>query len=130
VIPGKYRVSIPVLVALACLSAPDAGRQGETGMSLEWLASDASATAMTQLCSERALGQPASLVFELIQPGDSETEQAELLAAHAREIVNFEWNPATSELSYRTTTATRIFSDLERSSSQAALPAGLSCGSR
>jgi hypothetical protein len=128
--PGKYTVSIAVFAALACFAARDAGRDSLTGMGMGWLAAEDPATRLAQLCSESLTGQPASLVFERIQPGDPDAELPELLAANAREVVNFEWNAATGELSYRTTTATKIFSDLERSSSRGASPVGLSCGSR
>ena len=82
------------------------------------------------LCGDPVVGEPTTLVFESIQPGDVETELPELLAANAREVVNFEWNPSTGELSYRTTTSTKIFSDLERPSTQTSFQALRSCGSR
>lgn len=125
---GKHTVSIAVFVALACFAARDAGRVSQAGLEMGWLAAEDSALA--QPCSEAVTGQPASLVFERIRLGDADTDLPELLAANAREVVNFEWNPATGELSYRTTTATKIFSDLERASTRAASPADLSCVSR
>lgn len=128
---GKHTVSIAVFVALACFAARDAGRDSQAGLEMGWLvAADHPALALAQPCSEAVTGQPASLVFERIRLGDADAELPELLAANAREVVNFEWNPATGELSYRTTTATKIFSDLERASTRAASPADLSCVSR
>lgn len=96
---------------------------------MEWIVAEPGIS-MTRLCSEPVIAEPTSLVFERIEVGEAEDDLPGLLAANAREVVNFEWNAATGELSYRTTTTTRIFSDLEHSSSQGASPAGRNCGSR
>jgi hypothetical protein len=125
---GKHTVSIAVFVALACFGAREAGPDRAVDAELGWIVAD-SASTMAQVCRDTLSAQPASLVFETISLEDADPGYPELPAYHAREVVNFEWNAATGELLYRTTTATKIFSDLEHFSSQDASPAGPSCGS-
>jgi hypothetical protein len=131
--PGKHTVSIAVLGVLACFAARDAGNalsDEPAALELGWAEALESVPAKAEACSGILTDQPARLVFERISLDEADAGHPELLASHAREVVNFEWNAATGELSYRTTTATKIFSDLEHSSTQAASLAGPSCVSR
>jgi hypothetical protein len=93
--------------------APEAGRRAELVTVDGWLIADFAATtrlASATVCSDEA-ASATTLVFERIS-GD---EQHPLTVHPAdREIIDFEWNPESGELTYRTTTATRIFSDLEQ----------------
>ncbi|HEX6636868.1 MAG TPA: hypothetical protein VF033_04350 [Steroidobacteraceae bacterium] len=126
---GKYRVSIGFLIA--AFMAVDAGRVGESGSGAMWIAPEfvSAARISSTPCGQTASLEPRELVFETIEPGEFDAREARELTAAAREIVRFEWNPATSELRYDTAAPTAVFSDLVPFSSRAEAR-GLRCVSR
>jgi hypothetical protein len=131
-VKSGYRTVSISLALLAVLSAPDAGRDGESGTGAMWIAPElagaATPTAQAQPCSQSIALHARELLFETIGPGEG---RASPLLAHAsREMVRFEWNPATGELSYDTDAPTGVFSDLAASSRLSDHPAPSSCGSR
>lgn len=75
--------------------------------------------ANAEACAHRLPAGREELTFEIIPA--HEADDPAVVVAQTREVVDFDWNPATGELSYRTTTATRIFNDLEDSIQRAAL---------
>lgn len=113
---GKRTVSIH-LFALAALSAAAlAGRVGEDGTGTLWIAPEliASATPLADACAFPARTQPVELRFEMLHPDDIDSH-APLLAGLTndhREVVDFDWNPATSELQFRAASGSQVFSDL------------------
>jgi hypothetical protein len=110
--------------------ATDAGRDSENGTGAMWVAPELVAgSARVQTCSQQA-GQRSELVFETLQPDDIDSELPRLLAMAGREVVDFEWNSATGELSFSTTAPSSVFSDLGLPTSPASAHQGLSCGSR
>lgn len=111
--------------------AVDAGRVGESGSGAVWIAPELLATAPPAAtpCSQKTSLQPRGLVFETIEAGEVDAQQARELTAAAREMVRFEWDPATSELRYDTTATTAVFSDLVPSS-PASAHRGRTCVSR
>ena len=112
------------------LAATDAGRVGESGTGAMWVAPELLLDApAAQPCSQPAAFRTRELVFETVELDDIDAELPRQLAASAREVVAFEWNAHTGELSYNTTAATRVFNDLAPSS-PASAPSGPSCGSR
>ncbi len=80
-------------------------------------------------CSQSAALSRPDIVFETLDPGEIDEELPRHLANAAREVVNFEWHPATGELSFSTHARTNVFSDLAPSSSIFAASAP-NCGSR
>ena len=127
---GNHAVSIAVLTFVV-FTATDAGRENPGGTGALWVAHelDASPTVDNRIqpCNQPA-GPRTELVFEMLEPDDIDTELPRLLATGAREVVDFEWNQATGELSFSTTAASTVFSDLQFPTSQASAPPHLSCG--
>lgn len=117
------------LALLAALGAPDAGRDDENGTGALWVAPElvAAASHLVQPCGQSAAFHARELVFETLDPGERDDPPAP--AAAGREMVRFEWNPATGELSYDTSAPSGVFSDLATSSRISARHSR-SCGSR
>jgi hypothetical protein len=91
--------------------AGHAGRVGETGVDALWLAPElVEAGAVATHCSQ-PVTQTRELAFEILDPAEIE-QLPRHLSAGAREVVDFTWNPHTSELSYSTTSDSAVFSDL------------------
>src|SRR5262245_64604761 len=107
---GYGMVSISLLMLAVC--AADAGREGETGTGAMWIAPELAREPTALTCAQSASVRPRDLVFETIEPGEVDEEEIRLLSMAGREVVSFEWNPATGELSYSTTAPTAVFSDL------------------
>ena len=107
--------------------ATDAGRESETATGALLVAPELVANPRVQACSQPS-GQRAELVFEMLDPHDIDTDLPRLLATGAREVVDFEWHEATGELSFRTTAASTVFSDLQYPASQAFARQRLNCG--
>jgi hypothetical protein len=108
---GNNKVCLAVLACI--LASPHAGQESETGPGAVRVASELVAEALAvQHCAQQA-GQRAELVFEMLEPDDMDTDLPRLLATGAREVVHFEWNQATGELSFSTTAASTVFSDLQ-----------------
>jgi hypothetical protein len=129
-VKGCVSVSIGFLL-LATIVSPQAGRIGEGGAGAVWIAPELVATRpvpTAQPCMQTAALRTRTLVFETLEPDEGGIDEGALLTA-SREVVSFEWNPATGELSYDTSATTGMFSDLA-ASSPAALRAARSCGSR
>ena len=124
---GKLTVYI---YAVAMLSAATvAGRVGEDGTGAMWIAPELlePAASITANCGQPTRIQTVDVKFEILELGDVD-ERADRLADN-HEAVDFEWNPASSELSYRTSSRTSVFNDLALPSvGESALAA--SCGSR
>jgi hypothetical protein len=123
---GKYAVSIALLTVVV-LPATDVGRERETGTGAVWVARGLVANPSVQTCSQLA-GHRQDLVFEMLDPRDIDTDLPRLLATGAREVVDFEWNEATGELSFSTTASSAVFSDLQYPTSQASAIRRLNCG--
>ena len=122
--------SVSLLLLFAALTAADAGRVGESGTGAMWIAPELlEAHATAQTCAQTASMTSRELVFEMLQPDDIDADLPRLLATASREVVDFEWNPATSELRFTTTAPTAVFSDLELSA-QASVALPMNCGSR
>jgi hypothetical protein len=126
---GNRKVSA-CLALFAVLAAPLAGRHAENGTGAMWIAPELvdAATPVTQPCSQSAALHAREIVFETLSPGEP-VDDARLLATASREMVRFEWNPSTGELSYDTSAAGGVFSDLA-TSSRISGPPPSSCGSR
>ena len=117
-------------MSVAFLAAADAGRLGEGGTGALWIAPElVEGAPPAESCSQRAAVQPRELVFETLQPENFDAELPGQLALGARGVVAFEWNAGTGELSYTTSTAAGMFSDLAPSL-VAYLPSGPRCESR
>jgi len=121
-------VSIHLFAVAALFASALAGRVGEDGTGAMWIAPELvqAADPLASHCSLPANARAVELRFELLDPGD--------IALHSRkvstdslEIVDFDWNPATSELTYRASAGSQVFADL-------ALPVtettAANCGSR
>jgi len=122
---GNNAVSV-ALLTFVVLMATDAGRDTETGtgaLIVPALAADPEVQACSQPAAHRA-----ELVFEMLDPHDIDTNLPQALATGAREVVDFEWNEATGELSFRTTATSTVFSDLQLPTSQAFARQHLNCG--
>jgi hypothetical protein len=116
--------------ALAALSAASlAGRVGEDGTGAMWIAAELvqSAAPITSNCNQPLRIQNVDLKFEVVDFQDSDSQASPLADNH--DSVDFEWNPATSELSYRAGTGASVFSDLVPPSAPGGR-APASCGSR
>jgi hypothetical protein len=106
------------LVFLAAVLAPDGERppDGIQAQAAGWRIADFAASEAAQAiatpCSQVTTEPDAAIVFERISLADD--PHSPPVQPASREIVAFDWNPRTSELTYRTTAATRIFNDLER----------------
>jgi hypothetical protein len=126
-VKGCATVSFGLL--LAAFISPHAGRVSESGTGAMWVAPELVAThaGPAQPCAQSAALRAKSLVFETIERGASFDEAR--LASAAREVVSFEWNPATGELSFSTSAPTGVFKDLA-ASSPAYLRSAPNCGSR
>jgi hypothetical protein len=108
---GNNRIFVAVLAWI--LAAPAAGPDTEAGLGALRVAPELVAdTPVAQLCDQR-MGQPAELIFEMLEPDDIDADLPRLLATRARAVVDFEWNAATGELSYSTDAASTVFSDLQ-----------------
>ena len=127
---GNHAVSIAVLTFVV-FTATDAGRDNETGADALWVAPELleapGLPSSAQACAQPA-AQRAELVFEMLDPADMDADLPRLLATGAREVVDFEWNETTGELSFSTTTASSVFSDLQYPTSRAFARRNLSCG--
>ena len=108
--------------------ASAAGRVREGGGGTWWSAPDLlQAASPAQSCSH-AGAQVRDLVFETLELDADDLRDVEALAAARREVVRFDWNPATGELTYDTAAPTSVFNDLAPSAGVSA-PV-LSCESR
>ena len=118
--PGNRAVSISFLT-FAVLMAGEAGREHEPGTGAVRVAPEllANHSPRVQSCSQPA-AQPAELEFGMLEADDIDTDLPRLLATGAREVVDFEWNETTGELSFSTTASSAVFSDLGYPASQAA----------
>jgi hypothetical protein len=115
---GNNKVRLAVLACL--LTSPHAGPETETALGALRIAPELVAEALAvEHCAQQA-GQRADLVFEMLEPDDMDTDLPRLLATGAREVVDFEWNQATGELSFSTTAASTVFSDLQNPASMQA----------
>ena len=124
---GKRTVSIHVFALAALSAATLAGRVGEDGTGAMWIAPELlqRAPLITATCSQSTRIQTVDLKFEVLELVELDTSGTPLADNH--EVVDFEWNPSTSELSYRAGPGASIFSDLAPPSDGEPLPA--SCGS-
>lgn len=108
-----------------------AGREGEDGTGSLWIAPElvTQSAPLTTECSLPARTRTVDLRFEMLDPEDIDAHSPQLSLQDAqREIVEFEWNPATSELHYRPSSGSHVFSDLAPPSDGEPAPAN--CGSR
>jgi hypothetical protein len=111
-------------------AATDAGRVGESGTGAMWIAPElVTAAPAARPCSQPTALQARDLVFETLEVEDIDAELPRQLATASHEVVAFEWNAATGELSYTTSADAGVFSDLA-SSLPASARSGPSCGSR
>jgi len=111
-------VSIAGMMALA-LVAGDDGCPSQTAVDGIRIAALPESRINAEVCAHYLPAGREELTFEIIPAHEAHDSAA--LVAQSREVVDFDWNPGTGELSYRTTTATRIFNDLEDSIQRAAL---------
>ena len=122
------------LVLLGAFVAPQAGRVSG-GISDDVrpndlvLAPEPLAASIALPCGLTASPEAREIVFERVQPGDVDADDIRQLAKGAREVVSFEWNAATGELTYDTTAPTGVFSDLV-SASEPSAPSPPICESR
>ena len=95
-----------------------------------WIAPElvAASLPITSRCSLSSRVGSVELRFEILDPAGIDTRTPHLMARN-HGGVDFEWNSATSELSYRTQAASAVFSDLALPSDDAAASAA-SCESR
>ena len=123
---GNFTVSTTFL-AFVALMATNAGREHEPGTGAMRVAPELlAAPRPVQACDQPAAPR-AELVFEILEAGDGDDELPRVLATGAREVVDFDWNEATGELTFSTTATSTVFSDLQSVSSARELP-HLSCG--
>ena len=128
---GKRTVSIHVFTLVALSAAALAGREGEDGTGSMWIAPElvAKSAPFTAGCSLPTRTRNVELRFEMLDPRDIDSHSPQLSLQDAqREIVKFDWNPATSQLTYRSAAGSNVFSDLALPSDGGPAPA--SCGSR
>ena len=108
-------VSAALALFAGLLVAGNAGRVGEPGAEALWIAPElVAATATAEKCS-RPVTITRDLVFETLDPADID-DLPRHLSFGAREVVDFSWDPHTSQLSYSTTAASTVFSDLAAAS--------------
>jgi hypothetical protein len=113
---GYGTVTIALLV-LGALGAPKAGRVGESNGGGPWAEpGQKNARVFAQPCGEVTFHEPRELVFETVEPGDLDADDIRRLAAGGHEVVSFQWNAGTGELTYDTSAPTGVFSDLALSS--------------
>lgn len=113
----------------ATLYAANAGRPGESGTGAMWIAPElVDSRHAAQPCRQLTRLDAPDLVFERLDFPATDPDHPELTDS-AREVVAFDWNPATGELSYSATATTRVFSDLGYAT-LASAAAGRNCGSR
>jgi hypothetical protein len=128
VISGKHKVWTPVSALVALTMATAAGRLGEDGTGAMWIAPELLAlqapSRIATECNLSAGARSQELIFEVIHLDQDELH----LANDNQELVEFAWNPATGELTYRADGGSRFFTDLEALSASDAAPA--SCVSR
>jgi hypothetical protein len=108
--------------------AGHAGRVGEAGVDALWIAPELVDTQAVATQCSRPVTQTRELVFEILDQAEIE-QLPRHLSVGAREVVDFTWNPDTSELSYSTTTTSPVFSDLA-ANSVATDPTHRTCESR
>lgn len=106
-----------ILLVLGAMGSPEAGRVGENNRGESWLAAPTPAESRTiaQPCSQLASLEARQLVFEKIRPGDLDADDIQRIAAGTHEVVSFQWNAATGELTFDTSAPTGVFSDLATS---------------
>jgi hypothetical protein len=108
-----YRGLTPALLCVSALFATDAGREGESGAGALWVAPElVNVHPDAQPCSQLADLRAPELMFEVLDPDRIDADRPQLLVSATREVVTFEWNATTGELSYIATAPTRMFSDL------------------
>ncbi len=108
-----------------------AGRVGEDGTGAMWIAPELleRSTPPITACGLPGRTQPVELRFERVHVDDMDLNAPQLaVQVTDREAVAFEWNPATSELHFRATAGSHVFSDLAVPSDGAMDPPH--CGSR
>lgn len=121
-------VSIGLLLFTA-LRAADAGRTHENGTGAMWIAPELVEDALPSLpCGLSATMVGREVVFETLAAADIDEDLPRLMASAAREVVTFEWNDATGELTFSTDASTEVISDLAPSS-QASSASTRNCGS-
>ena len=121
-------------VSLFAVFSADAGRVSESGTGAMWIApeivsSGIKTPTLAQSCNQESRARARELVFETLAPEDIDAELPRLMAEASHEVVDFQWNPATSELSFDTSAPPAVFSDLAHLAGASAGPAA-SCGSR
>jgi hypothetical protein len=120
---------LPALILCATLYAANAGRPGESGTGAIWIAPELLESRHdVQPCRQLTTVDAPDPVFEMLEAETADLDGPQL-ADSAREVVAFEWNPATGELSYSATATTRVFSDLGYAT-LASAAAFRNCGSR
>lgn len=122
-------VLTPLFACAALAAAAAAGRVGEDGTGAMWIAPElvaASASIVTQ-CSLASPARPVDLHFEVLDPADIDV-LAPSLPADNHAGVDFEWHPATGELTYQAGGGHAVFSDLALPSDDV-WAAAASCGS-
>jgi hypothetical protein len=101
------------LMTFTVLGTVDAGRLHETGTGAVWVMPGLLNVAPdVQTCGQTAALRARELVFETVEVEDIDTELPSHMAATGREVVRFEWNAETGELTFDTTAPSAIFSDL------------------
>jgi hypothetical protein len=129
---GKRRVSIPVATLVVLAVAANAGHENENGTGAMWIAPElvaVQAPPAASACSQSALPQPAQLRFEMLDPADIEEHLARPPVS-TRAVVDFEWNAASGELSFQSSSGSTVFSDLAPPSDASGVSVQANCGSR
>jgi hypothetical protein len=127
---GNQKAIAGLYLFVGLLVTVNAGRESENGTGMWWIAPElveTKAGALAETCSQ-PVSKVRELVFETLDPADID-ELPRHLSVGAREVVDFDWNPATSELRFSTTAPTSVFSDLAMYS-DANDPSDRNCGSR
>ena len=106
---GNLAVSRGLLLFVAFM-ATDAGHVHEDGTGALWIAPELVDTPPAQFCSQSASLTRQDVVFERLEL--DELDVASLPAASSRDVVRFDWNAATGELSFRTTSSPGLFGDV------------------
>lgn len=129
VVKSGYRWVSAGFLLFTTLMAVDAGRVHESGTGAMWIAPELLPRALpARHCAQVAAIPQRDLVFETLDPRHIDDHLPLITSSAPREVVNFEWNAATGELSFDTHSASAVFSDLAAAQvSSGSLP---SCGSR
>jgi hypothetical protein len=99
---GSHKVSTSLFVFAMCM-ATDAGRIHESGAGAWRIAPELAALGhptSAPACSQPATARHSQGLFETLDPAAPDVELARMVSVGSREIVDFQWNPATGELSF------------------------------